>query len=167
MTIASLYIQKRYVGGSRVVNFDDARSELELLQPLLRHSRSQHGLKTVVRINFRSEMAEKWAPSIFRKFRVFVPLHLKRQFNTRKGIAITVPKRLGINQIPISNRYWCTSGNLGISRKRLNNWLLLIVVETIMNWKKIWLGDYHDCRDFRDYHHFCDYHDYSGFGFGF
>ena len=43
-----------------MVNFDDARSELELLQPLLRHSSgSQHGLKTVVRSNFRPEMAEK------------------------------------------------------------------------------------------------------------
>ena len=48
-----------------MVNFDDARSELELLQPLLRHSRSQHGLKTVVRSNFRSEMAEKKAPQLF------------------------------------------------------------------------------------------------------
>ena len=31
----------------------------EVMQPLLRHSRGQQGLKTVVRSNFRSEMAEK------------------------------------------------------------------------------------------------------------
>ena len=31
----------------------------EVMRPLLRHDLGQHSLKTVVRSNFRSEMAEK------------------------------------------------------------------------------------------------------------
>ena len=33
----------------------------EAMKPLLRHSKGQHDLKTVVRSNFRPEMAEKLA----------------------------------------------------------------------------------------------------------
>ena len=34
----------------------------EAMKPLVRHSKGQHDLKTVVRSNFRPEMAEKQAP---------------------------------------------------------------------------------------------------------